>query len=144
MAFIYYLTHIHIGIDSLLQLKSECERCGLKRPLIVSDKGVVAAGLVDRVSAQLAPGSWTLFDETPSNPTEAMVRKATDVFLGAGCDGLIAVGGGSAIDLAKGVAILATHPGGTKTLCHHRGRQRQYHRCRGATHRDTHHLGYGE
>ena len=114
MAFIYYLTHIHIGIDSLLQLESECERCGIKRPLVVSDKGVVAASLVDRVSAQLSPGSWALFDETPSNPTEAMVRKATDVFLGAGCDGLIAVGGGSAIDLAKGVAILATHPGELK------------------------------
>ena len=49
MAFIFYLTHIHIGSDALLQLRPECERIGIKRPLIVSDKGVVAAGMVERV-----------------------------------------------------------------------------------------------
>ncbi|WP_347328761.1 iron-containing alcohol dehydrogenase, partial [Ralstonia pseudosolanacearum] len=53
----------------------------------------------------------TVFDETPSNPTEAMVRKATAQYRDAGCDGLIAIGGGSSIDLAKGIAIAATHPG---------------------------------
>ena len=115
MAFIYYLTHIHIGADSLLQLKSECERVGIHRPLVVSDKGVVAAGLVERATATLGGMPCTLFDDTPSNPTEAMVRRATDLYRESGCDGLIAVGGGSAIDLAKGVAILATHPGELKT-----------------------------
>jgi len=51
-----------------------------------------------------------VFDETPSNPTEAMVLKATAQYKDAGCDGLIAIGGGSSIDLAKGIAIAATHP----------------------------------
>jgi len=115
MAYIYYLTHIHIGADSLLQLKSECERIGIRHPLIVSDKGVVAAGIVDRVTATLAGMPATLFDDTPSNPTEVMVRRATDLYRDAGCDGMIAVGGGSSIDLAKGVAILAAHPGELKT-----------------------------
>ena len=114
MAFIYYLTHIHIGADALLQLSSECARVGIRRPLIVSDKGVVAAGIVDRVASTLTGLSTTLFDETPSNPTEAMVRRAAEMYRDAGCDGLIAVGGGSSIDLAKGVAILATHPGELK------------------------------
>lgn len=111
MAFIFYLTHIHIGPGSLQQLKSECERIGIKRPMIVSDKGVVAAGLAGRVIDKLGGLPCTLFDDTPSNPTEIMVRRAADMFCEAGCDGLVAVGGGSAIDLAKGVAILATHPG---------------------------------
>ena len=115
MAFIYYLTHIHIGADARLQLKSECERIGIRRPLIVSDKGVMAAGLVDRVTTTLGGLPFTLFDDTPSNPTEAMVRRATDLYRDASCDGLIAVGGGSSIDLAKAVAILATHPGELKT-----------------------------
>ena len=115
MAFIFYLTHIHIGTDTLAQLKSECERIGICRPLIVSDKGVVAAGIVNRVNAVLAGMPATLFDETPSNPTEAMVRRAADLYREANCDGLIAVGGGSSIDLAKGAAILATHPGELKT-----------------------------
>ena len=115
MAFIYYLTHIHIGADALLQLTSECERVGIRRPLIVSDKGVVAAGLVERVTEKLSGVQCTVFDETPSNPTEAMTRRAADIYRDSGCDGLIAVGGGSSIDLAKGAAILATHPGELKT-----------------------------
>ncbi len=115
MAFIYYLTHIHIGADALLQLKAECERIGIRRPLVVSDKGVVAAGLVERLIESLGGIAPTVFDETPSNPTEAMVRCAADLYREAGCDGLIAIGGGSSIDLAKGVAILATHPGELKT-----------------------------
>ena len=52
-----------------------------------------------------------VFDQTPSNPTEAAVRAAAALYQSSGCDGLIAVGGGSAIDCAKGVAIAATHEG---------------------------------
>jgi alcohol dehydrogenase class IV len=52
-----------------------------------------------------------VFDQTPSNPTEAAVRAAVAVYQVNNCDGLIAVGGGSAIDCAKGVAIAATHEG---------------------------------
>ena len=115
MAYIYYLTHIHIGSDALLQLSSECERIGSRHPLIVSDKGVVAAGLVDRVTATLKGMQCTLFDDTPSNPTEAMVRRAAEMYRETGCDGMIGVGGGSSIDLAKGAAILATHPGELNT-----------------------------
>jgi 4-hydroxybutyrate dehydrogenase len=56
-----------------------------------------------------------VFDGTPSNPTEAAVRAACRVLDAERCDGLIAVGGGSSIDLAKGVAIAATHEGALKT-----------------------------
>jgi len=52
-----------------------------------------------------------VFDQTPSNPTEVAVRAAVEVYKANRCDGLIAVGGGSAIDCAKGVAIAATHEG---------------------------------
>ena len=115
MAFIFYLTHIHIGNDSLAQLKSECERIGIHRPLIVSDKGVVAAGIVERVAEKLASFPVAIFDETPSNPTEAMACKAAAIYVAENCDGLIAVGGGSSIDLAKAVAIMATHKGEFKS-----------------------------
>jgi 4-hydroxybutyrate dehydrogenase len=58
------------------------------------------------------PGmSVAIFDQTPSNPTEAAVRAAVEVYRANKCAGLIAVGGGSAIDCAKGVAIAATHDG---------------------------------
>jgi 4-hydroxybutyrate dehydrogenase len=57
----------------------------------------------------------TVYDGTPSNPTEAAVREALALFNRHGCDGLIAVGGGSSIDCAKGVAIAARHAGPLKT-----------------------------
>ncbi|QCP50104.1 iron-containing alcohol dehydrogenase [Trinickia violacea] len=111
MSYIYYLTHIHLGYDALGVLDSECARVGIKRPLIVTDKGVVAAGLVRRALDALKLGDVPVFDETPSNPTEAMVLAAAKRYRDEACDGLIAVGGGSPIDLAKGVAIAATHEG---------------------------------
>jgi 4-hydroxybutyrate dehydrogenase len=109
MAFIFYLTHIHLGYDSLAMLQSECARIGMKRPLVITDKGVAAAGLASRVIESAKLGALPTFDDTPSNPTEAMVMQAAAQYRREGCDGLIAVGGGSSIDLAKGVAIAATH-----------------------------------
>ncbi len=112
MAYIYYLTHIHLGYDALARLPEECARVGIRRPLIVTDKGVVAAGLVQCALDRLGAGHVPVFDDTPSNPTEAMVMAAAACYRHHDCDGLIAVGGGSAIDLAKGAAIAATHAGG--------------------------------
>jgi 4-hydroxybutyrate dehydrogenase len=111
MAYIFYLTHIHLGFDALSNLGGECARVGIKRPLVITDKGVVAAGLVAKTIDALKLGAVQVFDETPSNPTESMVMKAAAHYRSEQCDGLIAVGGGSSIDLAKGVAIAATHPG---------------------------------
>lgn len=115
MAFIYYVTQIHIDFGALAQLHSECARVGMRRPLIVTDAGVKAAGLLERAQAALGDLAAAVFDATPSNPTEAAVRAAAAVYREAGCDGLIALGGGSAIDCAKGVAIAATHEGPLKT-----------------------------
>lgn len=111
MAFIYYLTHIHLDFGAVSLLKAECDRIGIRRPLLVTDKGVVAAGVAAQAVDAMAGLAVEVFDETPSNPTETMVRKAAAQYRAAGCDGLVAVGGGSSIDLAKGIAILATHPG---------------------------------
>ena len=110
MALIFYLTHVHLGFGTVNELKNECARVGIRRPMIVTDKGVAAAGLAQRAIDATGGLPVTVFDETPSNPTEAMVMKATAQYKDAGCDGLIAIGGGSSIDLAKGIAIAATHP----------------------------------
>jgi alcohol dehydrogenase class IV len=61
--------------------------------------------------ATLAGRPHAVFDATPSNPTEKAVRAAADAYRAGKCDGLVAIGGGSSIDLAKGVAIAATHDG---------------------------------
>ncbi len=111
MAFINYATQIQFEFGAIALLKQECERVGITRPLIVTDAGVRAAGVLQKALDALAGVPTAVFDQTPSNPNEAAVRAACAIYQREGCDGLIAVGGGSAIDCAKGVAIAATHPG---------------------------------
>ena len=115
MAYIYYLTHIQFEPGAIKLLKQECDRVGITRPLIVTDQGVKAAGILDIALQQIAGLNPAVFDQTPSNPTEASVRAAADLYKKNNCDGLIAVGGGSSIDCAKGVAIAATHEGSLST-----------------------------
>jgi 4-hydroxybutyrate dehydrogenase len=115
MAHIQYLTQIHLDPGVVKLLRGECERVGIARPLVVSDTGVRAAGVLDQALAALGGLPHAVFDATPSNPTEAAVRAACRVLQAEGCDGLVAVGGGSSIDLAKGLAIAATHEGALKT-----------------------------
>lgn len=114
MAQILYVTNILIDFGVLAQLPAECERAGIRRPLIVTDAGVKAAGLLDKATAALPGWPIAVFDQTPSNPTEAAVRSAVAIYRAQACDGLIALGGGSAIDCAKGVAIAAVHEGPLK------------------------------
>ena len=115
MAFINYLPQIHLDFGVVRLLRAECERAGIQRPLVVTDPGVRAAGVLDLALAGLAGLPHAVFDRTPSNPTEAGVRAAVVLCRDQGCDGLVAVGGGSSIDLAKGVAIAASHDGALKT-----------------------------
>jgi 4-hydroxybutyrate dehydrogenase len=111
MAFIYYVTQVQFDFGAVKLLKQECERVGITRPLVVTDAGVKAAGVLQKALDALPGMPVAVFDQTPSNPTEAAVRAAALVYQANRCDGLIAVGGGSAIDCAKGVAIVATHDG---------------------------------
>jgi hypothetical protein len=111
MAFIRYLTDIHLDFGAVGLLAGECARAGIARPLIVTDAGVRAAGVLAQAEAALAGLPHAVFDGTPANPTEAAVRAAVALLRQERCDGLVAVGGGSSIDLAKGVAIAARHEG---------------------------------
>ena len=115
MATINYITQVQLDFGVLALLPQECARAGIGKPLLVTDAGVRAAGLLDRAIAALGALPHAVFDATPSNPNEAAVRLAVRAYLEHGCDGLVAVGGGSSIDLAKGVAIAATHEGPLKT-----------------------------
>jgi 4-hydroxybutyrate dehydrogenase len=111
MALIYYVTQVQFDFGAVKLLRQECDRIGIGRPLIVTDAGVKAAGILQKALDALPGMTVAVFDQTPSNPTEAAVRAATAIYQAQACDGLIAVGGGSAIDCAKGVAIAATHEG---------------------------------
>lgn len=112
MSLINYITQIQFDFGAIAKLPDECTRIGIKRPLIVSDAGVKAAGLIDKVLIALqADHEPPIFLDTPPNPNERAVRAAVAMYKENQCDGVIAVGGGSSIDLAKGVAVCATHEG---------------------------------
>lgn len=112
MPLIQYITQIQIDFGAIALLPQECERIGITRPLVVTDAGVKAAGIAQRVLEQLTPGmEAVIYDGTPSNPTERAMREAVVLYRDYRCDGIIAIGGGSPIDLAKGVAVCATHEG---------------------------------
>jgi alcohol dehydrogenase class IV len=110
LADIFYLSHVKFGYGVLAELAATTAALGVRRPLLVTDRGVVTSGIAGEVAKAcgVAPVLW---DGTPGNPTEEAVEAALALYRAEGCDGVIAVGGGSPIDLGKGVALLATHPG---------------------------------
>ncbi len=108
IATIRYLTTASFGHGAAALLPEVLEELGIARPFVVTDPGVRATGLADQVVGDV-PVTW--FDRTPPNPTDRAVTDATGAYVAGACDGVVAIGGGSSIDLAKGVALLATHPG---------------------------------
>jgi len=117
MSQIIYLNQVHIEFGALGHLQNSCEQHRIDHALIVTDPGIKAAGILDRVLGQCAAAGLrvSIFDQTPSNPTERAVHAARAIYVEQGCNGLIALGGGSALDCAKGVAIAVHHPGPLKT-----------------------------
>ncbi|MEQ8745150.1 iron-containing alcohol dehydrogenase [Pyruvatibacter sp.] len=112
MATLNYLTTTHIDFGARSMLADTLKQLGIKRPMIVTDKGIVAAGILDKareaMGNEFAP---EVFDGTPENPTEEATLEALKQYQDAGCDGVVSLGGGSSMDLAKGLALLATHKG---------------------------------
>ncbi|CAN0563069.1 unnamed protein product, partial [Ectocarpus sp. 12 AP-2014] len=108
---INYLTKIQFGEHAIAELANELQLLKVKRPLFVTDKGLSSTPLIAQVveSAQLTEEAC-IFDGTPSNPTEIAVEEALAFLKERECDGIVAVGGGSSIDLAKAVALLFNHP----------------------------------
>ncbi|MGT2436217.1 iron-containing alcohol dehydrogenase [Bradyrhizobium betae] len=111
MSTIGYLTTTIFDFGAIKSLPSELEALGIRRPLVVTDAGVQAAGIAAQVLTHLDPTTVSVFAGTPPNPTEEAVREGVVAYRDGGCDGVIALGGGSPIDLAKGVALAATHQG---------------------------------
>ena len=91
---------------------SELAALGVRRPLLVTDRGLVEHGVAKRVLDALpADIEASVFDGIPPNPTVAGVEAAAESYREHGCDGVLAVGGGSVMDSGKAVRVAVTHDG---------------------------------
>jgi alcohol dehydrogenase class IV len=112
MAILTFMTQTLFEHGASRKLGQILAQHGIRRPLLCTDRGLVKLGLVDGLAAHLGDGiRLSVFDGTPENPTQAAALAAADRYRQDGCDGLVAFGGGSSMDLAKAVALAVTHEG---------------------------------
>ncbi len=104
-----YPTTIRAGAGKMAELPDHCRALGLKRPLLVTDKGLLDHAMIKRALADLqAAGiAAAVFGEVQGNPTDRNLEDGIRAYLDGGHDGIIAIGGGSAMDVGKLVALMA-------------------------------------
>jgi 4-hydroxybutyrate dehydrogenase len=106
MSILSFNTKVHFGHGERARLFGEMQASRMTRPLFLTDRGVMAAGVFAMATESLAQlTDQVIFDQTPANPTEDAVEAATALFHAKQCDGLIGIGGGATMDLAKAVAV---------------------------------------
>ncbi|MBK8197720.1 MAG: iron-containing alcohol dehydrogenase [Acidobacteria bacterium] len=104
-----FLTQCVFDSGALKQLAALAKKNGITRPFIVTDAGIKASGILAKVEDALGVAPAGVFAETTSNPTETQTKLATQAYKASGADGIIAVGGGSSMDHAKAIGLLASH-----------------------------------
>jgi len=105
-------TRIVFGSGAVRELGNEAKQLGISRPLLVTDRGVVACGLAEQILAESRRAGLepTLFEDVNPNPVEKNVHDGVEAYRRGKCDGVIGLGGGSPIDVAKAIRLAETHP----------------------------------
>ncbi|GAB3482797.1 iron-containing alcohol dehydrogenase [Polaromonas eurypsychrophila] len=110
MTTLLFGTAVQFGNGMRRALPAELAKAGIQRPLFVTDKGVRAAGVFAKaVETVDRADHLPVFDDVPPNPTEAAAASGAAMYRQHGCDGVVGIGGGAALDLAKAITILTTH-----------------------------------
>ncbi len=108
-------TRTIFGLNTLDELPEQLKQLGIQKPLLVTDGGLLATpafALIEKVLGKSSRGkSWELFSEVHPNPIESDVIATAQAYQKAGCDGVIAFGGGSALDVGKAARLLLKKPG---------------------------------
>jgi len=109
-------TRIEYGVGATGKLAESLKELGAQKVLIVTDKGIEACGLLSAMADQLeeAKLEFGIFSEVEPNPKDHNVHAGTEIAKGLKADCLVAVGGGSPIDCAKAIAVLATQEGAVR------------------------------
>src|SRR5512141_559282 len=105
-------TRIVYGEGALREVPNHLARLGVRRPLVVADQGIAASGILARLVAVLEDAKLpvAVFDAVRPDPTGDDVERGLAAYRAASADGIVAIGGGSPIDAAKGIRLLASHP----------------------------------
>jgi alcohol dehydrogenase class IV len=106
-------TKIVHGAHSVEETGTEFKALGASKALVVTDKGISGAGLIEGVLESLRAGGipYVVFDEVEEDPSGATVGKGADLAVREKCDGIVVIGGGSPICAARGVGVVATNGG---------------------------------
>jgi choline dehydrogenase len=106
-------TRLVHGIGAIGKIGEEARALGMTRPLVVTDQGIVRAGLLDEALPALKEAGLdpVVYDQVRANPDIALVDAGAEYYGSQGCDGLIGVGGGSSMDTAKSIGVVAVHGG---------------------------------
>ena len=106
-------TRVLEGMNSIQLLPRVCRENGFSKPFLVFDQGVYKAGIPDRIMAILADAgiAYEAYDRVRPDPTCDLVDEGADLCRQAGCDCVIAIGGGSTMDAAKGMNIMRVNDG---------------------------------
>ncbi|MEW5810761.1 MAG: iron-containing alcohol dehydrogenase [Actinomycetota bacterium] len=109
----FHAPEIVFGVASMVEAAHAAMRLGAVRPMLVTDPGLIEAGWADEMVGHLAEQGiqMRLWHDLTPNPKDHEIAAGFDCYAEHGCDVLVAVGGGSVIDAAKGVAILAANGG---------------------------------
>ena len=102
----------YFGAGAISEIVTEAKARGFKKALIVTDKDLIKFNVAKKVTDLLDKASlaYEIFDEVKANPTVDIVKSGVETFKNAGADYLIAIGGGSPIDTAKGIGIIINNP----------------------------------
>lgn len=111
MTMLQFGTPVQFDFGARRLLPAELAKLGVRRPLFVADKGVIAVGVYAQAIEAIADGAaLPVFDDVPVNPTEAAALAGAARYREHRCDAIVGIGGGASLDLAKAIAVLATNP----------------------------------
>ncbi len=105
-------TKVVSGIGASKQVADEIRELGVTKAMIVTDKGIYTSGIIDPIEKSLRDAGMDvhIFNEIEGEPDTELVAKGSCTFKEQGCDGLVAIGGGSSMDTAKAIGVEAVHP----------------------------------